>query len=163
MDKIKIDKDFFYELAEVLSGREIVHLLEILFLATPGTGRLKKKDIAGIPRFTIDRFLDLKLIEIVKTRASEREYIRIKPEIVEKVSLNKFILREMSRQRKAEYRAKIGNKPVPSEKKWTAKKVIDLLRENNWSMSAAAESIGIKRQYISFLSKKYEIKKPPRP
>ena len=43
---------------------------------------------------------------------------------------------------------------------WTKEKVEGVLKENDYNFSKAARTIGIAKQYISFLAKKFGIEKP---
>ena len=43
---------------------------------------------------------------------------------------------------------------------WTKDGVEEILKENDYNMSKAARTIGNTKQFISFLAKKFGIKKP---
>jgi hypothetical protein len=43
---------------------------------------------------------------------------------------------------------------------WTKEKVEEVLKENDYNISKAARTVGIAKQYISFLAKKFGIEKP---
>ncbi|MCL4321175.1 MAG: phage replisome organizer N-terminal domain-containing protein [Deltaproteobacteria bacterium] len=45
---------------------------------------------------------------------------------------------------------------------WTKEKVEGILKESGYNMSKAARTVGIAKQYISFLAKKFGIEKPER-
>ena len=146
---------------------ETLKFLKLLLFASP-SGKIKKKGLArefispdDSMSFSISDFVEAGLILIKKSQnGREREFLYIIPELWEKVSLNKVVVREISRQRRAEYRAKTAGKPTGAgAKRWTAKKVKELLEVAEWNASEAAKIAGIKRQYISFLIKKFGIKK----
>ena len=43
---------------------------------------------------------------------------------------------------------------------WTKERVEEILKENDYNMTKAAKTIGNTKQFISFLAKKFGIKKP---
>ena len=146
---------------------ETLRFIKLLLTATASpSGKIKKKEL---PRefispddsmsFSISDYVEAGLLISKKNKKNDREFLYVAQEIWEIVNLNKVVVREIARQRRAEYRAK--SKPTGAgAKRWTAKKVKELLETANWNGSEAAKMAGIKRQYISFLIKKFGIKKP---
>ena len=145
---------------------ETLRFIKLLLTATASpSGKIKKKEL---PRefispddsmsFSISDYVEAGLLNSEKAK-NGREFLYVTPKVWEIVNLNKVVVREIARQRRAEYRAK--SKPTGAgAKRWTAKKVKELLETADWNGAEAAKMVGIKRQYISFLMKKFGIKKP---
>lgn len=143
---------------------ETLRFIKLLLAASP-SGKIKKKCLAqdfispyDSMSFTLSDYVEAGLLNSEKAK-NGREFLYVTPKVWEIVNLNKVVVREIARQRRAEYRAK--SKPTGAgAKRWTAKKVKELLETADWNGAEAAKMVGIKRQYISFLMKKFGIKKP---
>ncbi len=108
---------------------------------------------------SIDIFLEIGLLkknEDIKTK----EYYYYIPDW-NKYKYTVDIIREEARLRMQEYsKRKSIELKRPSGRKWTKEKLEEILKKNNYNASAAAKTVGIAKQYVSFLMKKFGIRKP---